>query len=56
MLFFNGFVAHIKPDYIFPSGGRILTSEIVLDGIGKHLSFAFAVFSRVRWFLIHASG
>ena len=44
MLFFNGFVTHIEPDYIFPSGGRILTSEIVLDGISKDFSLTLSIF------------
>ena len=39
MLFFNGFVTHIEPDYIFPSGCRIWAFEIVLDGISENFSF-----------------
>lgn len=47
MLFFNGFVTHIEPDYIFPSGCRIWAFEIVLDGISENFSFTFTVFFRV---------
>jgi hypothetical protein len=37
----------VELDHVCPPGGWVLALEVVLDGIGEDIGFAFAVFSRI---------